>query len=279
MRILMAEDNATNLKVGLLMLERLGYRADVAGNGLEAIEALHRLHYDLVLMDVQMPEMDGLAATRRIRQEFPPDKQPRIVAMTANAMAEDREACLQAGMNDYISKPIQLTHLAEVLERNGKRIVASGVLSAQVPRGSEGLRPNSAGEEEKPVLAPGALKQLRATLGKKADSMLPGLLESYHQDAQQLIAEMRLSLGKSDPAVASRVALRRAAHTLKSNSATFGAMALAEAARVLEYKARDGDLSDGAALLEKIESEYQRARQALDTYAGAEPDKEDDIHD
>ncbi|HEX7199935.1 MAG TPA: ATP-binding protein, partial [Dongiaceae bacterium] len=98
LRILLAEDNSINLRVGLLMLERLGYLADVAGNGIEVLEALRREPYDLILMDLQMPRMDGLEATRRIRAEFPRERQPRIVAMTANVLSEQREACLAAGM-------------------------------------------------------------------------------------------------------------------------------------------------------------------------------------
>ncbi|MEW6731934.1 MAG: two-component regulator propeller domain-containing protein [Acidobacteriota bacterium] len=119
LRILLAEDNAVNQKVALRILERMGYKADVAGNGLEVIAALHRQSYDVVFMDVNMPEMDGLEATRRICREWPPEKQPRIIAMTANAMQGDREECLAAGMQDYVSKPIQVAELKAALERSG----------------------------------------------------------------------------------------------------------------------------------------------------------------
>ena len=106
LRILLAEDNPVNQKLALRLLDRMGYRADVAGNGLEAIAAIEGSTYDVVLMDIQMPELDGLEATRRIRRRWPGDEGPRIVAMTANAMDGDREACLAAGMDDYIAKPI-----------------------------------------------------------------------------------------------------------------------------------------------------------------------------
>ena len=123
-RILLAEDNVVNQKVALLMLQRMGYRADVAGNGLEVLEALNRQPYDVVLMDVQMPEMDGLEATRHIHQKWSnqaagetPAPRPRIIAMTANAMQGDREACMHAGMDDYVSKPIQLEELVQALSK------------------------------------------------------------------------------------------------------------------------------------------------------------------
>jgi CheY-like chemotaxis protein len=118
LHILLVEDNAVNQKLALRLLSQMGYRADVAGNGLEAIQALERQDYDVVLMDVQMPEMDGLEATRPIRKRLPDERQPRILAMTANAMQGDREACLEAGMDDYISKPIRVEELISVLEQS-----------------------------------------------------------------------------------------------------------------------------------------------------------------
>ncbi|MBO0348831.1 response regulator [Phormidium pseudopriestleyi FRX01] len=118
LRILLAEDNIVNQKVALRILERMGYRADVANNGLEVLEALHRLSYDVILMDVQMPEMDGLEATRQIVKKYAERlhlNKPKIIAMTANAMQGDREICLAAGMDDYITKPIRLEELIKAL--------------------------------------------------------------------------------------------------------------------------------------------------------------------
>ena len=112
LRILIAEDNGVNQKVVLAMLRRLGYRADLVANGLEAIAAVEQRPYDVVLMDLHMPELDGISAMRRIRAEMSEDRRPRIIAVTANALEEDREACLAAGMDDYVSKPLVAADLA-----------------------------------------------------------------------------------------------------------------------------------------------------------------------
>jgi CheY-like chemotaxis protein len=118
LRILLAEDNAINRKLALRVLERLSYSADVAVNGREALDALHAEPYDVVLMDIQMPEMDGLEATRAIRREIPPERQPRIIAVTANVMKEDRDACREAGMDDYMGKPFRVEELVAALSRS-----------------------------------------------------------------------------------------------------------------------------------------------------------------
>ncbi|MGE5378779.1 MAG: response regulator, partial [Bacteroidota bacterium] len=114
LRVLLAEDNAVNQKLALRILERLGYRADIASNGLEAVESVERQTYDVILMDVQMPELDGLDATLKIRK-LTAIAQPHIIAMTANAMEGDREMCIAAGMNDYVSKPIRVNELVDAL--------------------------------------------------------------------------------------------------------------------------------------------------------------------
>jgi len=117
LRILLAEDNVVNQKMAMRILQQMGYRADLASNGIEAVESVQRQAYDVVLMDVQMPEMDGLEASRRICAKLAPAERPRIVAMTANAMQGDREMCMEAGMDDYLTKPIRVDRLVEALQQ------------------------------------------------------------------------------------------------------------------------------------------------------------------
>jgi CheY-like chemotaxis protein len=121
LRILLAEDNVVNQKLAMRLLSQMGYRADLASNGIEAIECVERQVYDVVLMDVQMPEMDGLEASRRIVARWGTDSRPRIVAMTANAMAGDRELCMAAGMDDYVTKPIRVEALVQALSAAHQR--------------------------------------------------------------------------------------------------------------------------------------------------------------
>jgi CheY-like chemotaxis protein len=128
LRILVAEDNVINQKVALLLLERLGYAADVAADGEETLAALRRQRYDVILMDVQMPGMDGVEAARHIRDEWPAEERPRIIAVTASALREDRETCLSAGMDDFLSKPVLLEDLRLVLSQ-----AAAGTASEPCP--------------------------------------------------------------------------------------------------------------------------------------------------
>jgi CheY-like chemotaxis protein len=114
--VLLAEDNLVNQKVGQLMLRKLGHRVDIVGDGREAIDAAQGGGYDVILMDVQMPEVDGLEATRAIRSKLPEGAQPRIVAMTASVLVEDRTACSAAGMDDYLAKPVRIESLAAALD-------------------------------------------------------------------------------------------------------------------------------------------------------------------
>jgi signal transduction histidine kinase/CheY-like chemotaxis protein/HAMP domain-containing protein/HPt (histidine-containing phosphotransfer) domain-containing protein len=261
LRILVAEDNVINQQVAMSFLERLGYRADVAANGMEVLSALRRQPYDVVLMDVQMPEMDGLEATRRIRR-FPPEElaaeaQPRIIAMTANALREDCEICLGAGMDDYLSKPVQVADLVAALNKCRLRRTRASERRAAV---AEPPAPVMSIKGAAPdVLDVRALEQLRATLGRQADRMLPTLVERFYQDADRLLAQARRAFEEG------RVEdLRRASHSLKSTSATFGAMALSAAARELEALAREGGLDGAADRIDWAAAEFIRAKNALE---------------
>lgn len=262
LRILLAEDNTTNQKLALLLLDRLGYRADVVSNGLEALAALERQAYDVILMDVQMPEMDGLEATRHIRRQWPENDRPRIIAMTANAMRDDREQCLAAGMDDYISKPVRVEELVAVLRKCGPIHAPHGssgrVLETQTDDSKALIHdPQSGGAQSaNGVLDHGALANLRALVGDEA--LLSELIDTFLADAPELLADMWEALRRSDAA-----GLRLAAHSLKSNSADFGATTLAQLCRQIETLGKVGTLDGAAALVEQAEQEYAAAAAAL----------------
>ena len=245
LRILLAEDNAVNQKVALRLLERLGYGADVASNGLEAIEALERSQYDVVLMDVQMPELDGLDASRRICDRWP-DTRPRIIAMTANALPEDREACFAAGMDDYVAKPIRPDALAEALRRV-RQVEHDALTPAADASGALGSA----------ALDDAALESLRQLGG---DDFLAEVIDTFLADVEMLLATLRRALDEGDAAE-----VRRMAHTLKSNGATLGAMEFAELCRALEQQAKDGRLQDAPVLVARIEEERRWLEQVLGT--------------
>ena len=253
LRILLVEDNPVNARLARALLDRMGYRPDVAADGVEALEAVRRVPYDVVLMDVQMPNMDGYEATARIRKELPAASQPHIIAMTANAMDGDRELCLAAGMNDYVSKPIHVPELHAALARSRRRETTR---PPETKAGVETTEPPPAAEPS--PLDPAAMKRLRASLGSQADALLPELLTGFVSDGQRLIGAMRTGLASAQPAE-----VHRAAHTLKSTAATFGAGALAEAARSLELQAKGGSLDGAGALVDVIEKAFEQARRAL----------------
>jgi len=150
LRILVADDNIVNQKVAVRLLERLGYPADVASNGLEALEAVRRQPYDVVLMDVQMPEMDGLEAARQINREFSGDRRPYLIALTANVLSSDREKCEAAGMDDFLGKPLQLQSLQKVLSLTRRVSDSNGTAGEPAGIGvrSTGQAPRTQGERD-----------------------------------------------------------------------------------------------------------------------------------
>jgi PAS domain S-box-containing protein len=239
LRILLAEDNAVNQKVALRLLERLGYHADVASNGLEALEALERQPYDVVLMDVQMPELDGLDASRRIYERWPAEIRPRIIAMTANAMREDREACFAVGMDDYLAKPIRPNELAMALSR-ARTLEYTGTPRAQGAAAS---------------LDANAVESLRDLGGQE---FVAEMIDTFLSDAPALVETLRTTYEQGHTE-----GLRRAAHTLKSNGQTFGAGRFSKLCRELEERARSGELDGIAELLDRIEQQYAALEETL----------------
>jgi signal transduction histidine kinase/CheY-like chemotaxis protein/HPt (histidine-containing phosphotransfer) domain-containing protein len=238
LRILLAEDSPVNQRVALGLLGRLGYEADVVWNGREAVEALEREPYDVVLMDVSMPELDGLEATRQICERWRHGARPRIIAMTANAMAEDREACLAAGMDDYLPKPIRLEALQEALRR---------------ARPGAGPAPGrSGGAAELDEVAFDNLEQFGS------ESFVGELIDTFVTDTTRLLAALRHSLAEGDAQ-----ALRRGAHTLRSYGETFGAADFAQLCRQLEERGKSGELAGAAELVDAVEVEFGRLQEAL----------------
>jgi CheY-like chemotaxis protein/HPt (histidine-containing phosphotransfer) domain-containing protein len=252
LRILLAEDNVVNQKLALRLLEQMGYRADVAANGLEAVAAVERQPYDLVFMDVQMPEMDGFEASREITRRWPAERRPRIVAMTANALQGDRELCLAAGMDDYMSKPIHVEELVAALERG----TARDLEPSRTPAAGSASQARAAGDRPSaPVLDRGTLEQLRVTMG---DGFLDELLPTFMEDSREMVRTMRRALNAKDVD-----AFRRAAHSLKSNAASFGAMTLSTMAKDLETLAKSGSLDGAAPRLERLTGECEQVVRAL----------------
>jgi PAS domain S-box-containing protein len=239
LRILLAEDNAMNQTVALRLLERLGYAAHVASNGVEALSALEREPYDVVLMDVQMPELDGLEASRRIHERWPAETRPRIVAMTANALPEDREACFAAGMDDYVAKPIRAEELAAALMR-------AKPLRRQADASAQGVD----------ISFDAAAHETLRELG--GDDFLAEVVDAFLADAPALVATLRRALDQNDADE-----LRRAAHTLKSNGSTLGAQRFSELCRELEQRAKSGRLDTASDLVGQVEQEYRPLEAAL----------------
>jgi CheY-like chemotaxis protein len=246
LRLLLAEDNVINQRVALKTLERMGYRADVAANGFEVLDALSRQRYDVVLMDVQMPELDGLEATRRIGREVPPARRPYIIAMTANAMQGDRERCLEAGMDDYISKPVRVEELVAALERSAAR--QEGRLAAAAATSAPGT-----------LIDCTVLDQLQASLGGGDPSIVAELIDLFFVETPKQLAELRQALQTH----ATTDAIR-AVHTLKANAAILGAHALALLSAELEELATQGDLSIVQARLAELTGTHAAAFAALE---------------
>jgi signal transduction histidine kinase/CheY-like chemotaxis protein len=198
LHILVAEDNTVNQKLALLLLERMGYRADVAASGLEVLQALQRQRYDVVLMDVQMPEMDGLEASRAIRAEWPEEQRPRIIAITANVIQGDREECLAAGMDDYLIKPIQINILQEALMRAGQwtrahRRPTNPLAPTEV---APPTAPVQGQDEPDSALDPAVLADLRQFQTEGEPDIIQELAQAFQHETPVLLETMRQAVAE-----------------------------------------------------------------------------------
>jgi CheY-like chemotaxis protein len=266
LRILVAEDNAVNQRVATSILAAIGYTCAIAHNGLEAVQAVTNEPYDVVLMDVLMPEMDGMRATRTIRALEGIQPQPRIIAMTANAMEGDRETCLRAGMDDYVSKPVRVQELIAALLRVP---VASHAACPVDP--SSTVEVTNAQRANPPTMARGtarvigsqdadaALTALRGILGDQADLLLPELSELFQDEGPRLLDGIRDAIHNSEPQ-----RLAAGAHTLKSSSASLGSEELPKICGHLEALGRSGTTIGAAAQLASLEMGYADFAAVLD---------------
>ena len=268
LRLLVVDDNAINQKVAIRLFQQMGYQADVASNGFEAFEAVQRKAYDLVFMDVQMPEMDGLEATRRIRQweiTRPSSAPPPVViiAMTANAMQGDREKCLQAGMNDYLPKPVRPEALQKTLEQWGATATAASAaraataskatVSAPPPKPPPQPVPTVASDSHPPV----DMDRLAEFTSNDADS-LAELIALYCQQTAEQLAKIRTSIQRGQTEE-----VRKVAHSCAGSSATCGMNAIVPTLRELERMAGTGTLQGALELASQAENEFDWIKQFL----------------
>nr|WP_242041904.1 response regulator [Alkalinema sp. FACHB-956] len=284
LRILLVEDNAVNQKLAIQLLKRLGYRADIASNGLEALDAVQRQTYDLIFMDVQMPEMDGLTATQELCKRYAAHQRPRIVAMTANAMAGDREKCLNAGMDDYVSKPVRIKNLVQALKNTQPRLtttpledsamlnnrsLAALTLTSETPA-TPAVSPESsstapaspAQNQQPPAIDEEAISELIDMLGEEGTSVFVEIIHNYFEDAPTCLRQMEQAIAQQDAN-----GLRAAAHTLKGISAAIGALPLSEICKELELFGRQGNVDPAQMpimpLLQQAQQEYDRVEAEL----------------
>jgi signal transduction histidine kinase/CheY-like chemotaxis protein/ligand-binding sensor domain-containing protein len=244
LRILVAEDNVINQKLMLLMLQRLGYSADVVTDGEETLTALRRQRYDVVLMDVQMPGMDGLEASRRIHREWLEAERPRIIAVTANALRGDREACLNAGMDDYLSKPVLLEDLRAALCRVfGAAVPSSGPLAPEIDMLS---------------FDPKYLDQLRQLQAITGQELVSPIVDRFLNEAPRRLADLQAALSACNSASFVFIA-----HALKGTGAQLGARRLARICSELEMRGRRGEWDGTGEILQQLHGEIEEVAPLL----------------
>ncbi len=264
-RLLLAEDNVINQKVGVRMLEKMGYGVDVASTGTEAVRAVATGSYAAVLMDCHMPVMDGYEATAEIRRQERGGRRTPVIALTASAMAGDKERCLGVGMDDYLSKPLRHDDLAAVLLQwvPPTREAASGQSGQDGDSGTNqscrsAVTSSSPGPMEDAVLDPGHLKDLRAMAESAGVDLLGELDEVFNRDVPVHLEALQVSLVSGDLSV-----LRQVAHKLKGTAAGLGATEAAAVCGRLEAAAIDHELQGAAALVAEVEAQFRRVGRAL----------------
>ncbi|HSH01765.1 MAG TPA: response regulator [Anaerolineae bacterium] len=268
LRILVAEDNRVNQKIAMLNLARLGYQAEAVVDGIEVTEAVSRQIYDVILMDVQMPNMDGLEATQWIRQNLPAKQQPYIIAVTAHATIEDRRRCFDVGMNAYISKPFLVKELIAALRASASFSLPSKSqkpLALVQPVGKEvkrDKRQNNAVMESEitsPVITDSVLEQLLDLLDNQAE--LDEMLEQFFKEVEILLKDIEVGIDQGDDKL-----VQRAAHTMRSLAAQVGALSLSELAKQLEQTVASNTFDKGDKIVADMHHIYGMVKQKLQSY-------------
>jgi CheY-like chemotaxis protein/HPt (histidine-containing phosphotransfer) domain-containing protein len=261
LRILIAEDNSINQQVLRHLLKKIGYQADVVATGSEVLAACHHRSYDVILMDVQMPEMDGLAATQHLRKTLPKTQQPWIIALTAHALEGDREMCLQAGMNDYLSKPVNEEELARKLWHATHKQQASNHKQSAAQRREDNLMP--AQSDPLPFPSPFALdettyQQFIATVGGIESGLAEELIDIFLKEVPNKLKLIQQAIAQKDAP-----AIHYTAHALKSSSLQLGALRLYHLFKELDMLTRNGKLQGTDELVGQIATEFERVQKEL----------------
>src|SRR5262249_16694588 len=243
LRILIAEDNTVNQKMAQQLLKRMGYRADLAANGLEALDAAARQRYDVILMDVQMPEMDGLEASREICRRYPKDNRPVIIAMTAGAMQGDKEKCLAAGMDGYISKPIDIGELSATLANLGSTAT------------HKPARPTPAAH--KPINV-SVINTLRKLLADEDENPIVEIIDVFLYDVPVNLENLTKAVKSGNAKESERIS-----HSLKGSSGSLGAKTMSELCSKIEEFGFKGTIDAAEEILPKLMAEFERVREAL----------------
>lgn len=259
LKILLVEDNESNQLLMMRILGRFGYSAVLAKNGVEAVEKVRSGNYDVVLMDIHMPEMDGITAAMRIRQQMQGVKQPYIIAITAESSSGEREKYLAAGMNECLTKPFSVERLIDLL----RKIESRSEISPQPTKleASQQTPTAQVTATDHQVVDLRVLEEFRAMMGEGGDQAVKTLIALFLRDSDKLwkqIIEYTQNKAFDD--------LKRAAHTLKGNANQIGASALAQYCRQLEDAAKQGNQNVAITILRLIRSELAAVKNFLEAY-------------